>query len=262
MKRLFAAIRFLTILPLPGGGSDTDDIFRGIVPMFPLVGLLIGGIMLALAMLLGWVFTPMVLAVLLVLLMIAISGGLHMDGLADTADGFFSSRPRERVLEIMKDSHIGTMGVLAIVAVVLLKVSMLVTITQLQVLGLEVYKAEQIPFIVFLMPVAGRCALVLGINLLPPARTDGGLGQLFCGRRSSIQIVWAVTVLFASAWFALEWLGLVAALLTLPAVILFSVYCYRKIGGATGDTLGAACELAETTILLGLFVAPYVMQWI
>ncbi|MHC4404464.1 MAG: adenosylcobinamide-GDP ribazoletransferase [Planctomycetota bacterium] len=250
MRRLFAAIRFLTILPLPGGGSSGEpDELAEATPLFPVVGILIGGAMAALAIGLWGLFPPAVANVLLVVFMLAVSGGFHMDGLSDSADGFFSSRAKDRILEIMKDSRIGTMGVIAILCVVLLKVAAMASLAE-----------SQVPKVVFLMPLAGRCALVIGVNLLPNARADGGLGRLFCGNRSLLQMLWALAVLFAAAWIASQWAGLIAAGLTLIVVLAFSAHCYRKIGGATGDTLGATCELAETAIVVVLVAAP--VQWL
>ncbi|HYW79393.1 MAG TPA: adenosylcobinamide-GDP ribazoletransferase [Thermoguttaceae bacterium] len=241
MRRLFAAIRFLTILPLPGGMSDAPNELADATPLFPVVGMLIGGVMAALAIGLWSILPPTVAAVLLVVSMLGVSGGFHMDGLSDSADGFFSSRPKDRILEIMKDSHVGAMGVIAILAVVLLKVAAVASLPEPRVM-----------YVAFLMPLAGRCALVIGVNLLGNARVEGGLGSLFCGRRSLPQIVWALAVLLAAAWIALRWTGLIAAAVTLSVILLFSAHCYRKIGGATGDTLGATCELAETAMVVAL----------
>ncbi len=108
-----------------------------------------------------------------VLLLAALSGGLHLDGLADTADGLFSARSRERMLAIMKDSHIGTMGVLALVFAIGLKVAALSSLTLNARLAVLV-----------LMPLAGRTAMVLMLTTLPYARPDGGLASIFLLKRS------------------------------------------------------------------------------
>ncbi|MFO7906310.1 MAG: adenosylcobinamide-GDP ribazoletransferase [Pirellulaceae bacterium] len=245
MKRLLSAIRFLTILPLPGGGDSAPEELVRATPLFPVIGGLVGGLAAALAIGLWSLFPTGVAAVLLVVFVLVVSGGFHMDGLSDTADGFFSSRPKERILEIMKDSRTGAMGVIAILAVILLKVTAIASLTGFQV-----------PRAAFLMPLAGRCALVVGINLLPIARSDGGLGSLFCENRSLLQMLWALAVLIGAGWILSRWAGLIAAATTLVVIIGFSAHCYRKIGGATGDTLGATCELAETTIVVALAATP------
>ncbi len=245
MIRLLAAIRFLTILPLPGNGDRAPEELAAAARFFPVVGVLIGGAMAALAVGLWSLFPPAVASVLLVTAMLAVSGGFHLDGLSDTADGFLSSRGKDRVLEIMKDSRIGAMGVIAIMGVVLLKVAAMASLAD-----------AQVPKAAFLMPVAGRCVLVIGINVLPGARVDGGLGSVFCQNRSLLQALWALVVLFAAGWLVLRWTGLLATAAALVVIIAFSLRCYRKIGGATGDTLGATCELAETAIAIALTARP------
>ena len=245
MKRLPAAIRFLTILPLPGDGRSTPEDIAGAATFFPVVGVLIGAVMAALAIGLWSVFPAGAAAVLTVTAMLAVSGGFHMDGLSDTADGFFSARPKDRILEIMKDSHIGAMGVIAIVCVLLLKVAAMASLAEA-----EVWKAA------FLMPVAGRCALVVGINVLPAARPDEGLGKVFCQNRSSLQSFWALGVLLTAGWFTSRWAGLTAVAAAVVVIVVFAVWCHRKIGGSTGDTLGATCELVETAVAITLAAKP------
>ena len=170
MKPLFAAIRFLTILPIPGDwGTAEEDLARS-VPWFPVIGLLLGAIAAAAAWGLSFVAPPMVTAAVVVVLLLSFSGCLHADGLADSADGMLSSRPRERILEIMKDSHTGAMGVIAIACVLLLKFAALASLP-----------AERLWPAVLLMPLAGRCAIVVQMSLLPYARPDG-LANVFYRR--------------------------------------------------------------------------------
>ncbi len=234
MSRLWTAIRFLTILPLPAGwGEDPADLGRS-TSAFPIVGILVGAVAAGWAWGTGVLFPDPVAGVLVVILLMAASGGLHMDGLSDTADAFFSSRPRERMLEIMKDSHIGAMGVMAIVSVFALKAAALAGLSQ------EVRWRTA-----FLMPVAGRCALVISMAILPYARPEGGLGTLFFQRRPRIAAIWALLVLGLMGWALGEMRGLIAAGGSVVLTLLLALYVYRKIGGATGDTLGATCEVVE-----------------
>jgi adenosylcobinamide-GDP ribazoletransferase len=232
MKRLLAAIQFLTVLPIPCTCTERE-IGRSTL-FFPVVGLLIGGGIAGLNYLLSAVFPPLLVAVLLAIAMVAISGGLHIDGLADTADGFFSSRPRERVLEIMKDSRTGSMGVFAVVALLCLKIAAIFSIP-----GVLRWPT------LLLMPVAGRCALVLELAALPYARPEGGLGALFAASKTIVSPLFATVALTICAWWAMGRVGLAAAGTTVVLTIVFSFWCWRKIGGFTGDTLGAACEIAE-----------------
>lgn len=232
-----AALRFLTVIPLPGQTSESD--FEKAPIWFAPAGLAMGLVVLIAGLFFEAMFPPALSSALLVALLIAVSGGLHMDGLADTADGFLSARPPERMLEIMRDSRVGTMGVLAVVLTVAIKVAALMSMP-----GQERLAA------VFLMPVAGRAAILVLMRGLPYARPDGGLGDLFNKRTDNIGrgLAAGAAVLAASALLAFGAGGLLVALAAGLAAALFARYCLAKIGGYTGDTLGAACELAETAV--------------
>ena len=239
MKPLLAAIRFLTIVPVPGvWGTAEEDLARS-VPWFPAIGLLLGGAAAGLA----WALSaapPMLAAAVLVIVLLSFSGCLHLDGLADTADGFLSARPRERILEIMKDSRIGAMGVIAIVCLLLVKFASLASLP-----------AGTLWPAVLLMPLAGRSAIVVHMALLPYARPSG-LGAIFYQRQPRWAAVWAMAVLAAVGFVILGWRGLAVAGACLAVTVAFSVYAFRKIGGATGDTFGAVCEIVEAVPALVL----------
>lgn len=243
MKRFFAAIRFLTILPVPNGWSGDEKTLARSIFFFPLAGLAIGLIAAAFDYAVGRALPLLPASVLTILVLIGLSGGLHMDGLADTADGFFSARPRAKMMEIMRDSRTGVMGVLAVVFVVLLKVTLL---------AVMVTSSRWV--LILLMPLAGRAAVVLLMTSLPYARPEGGLATLFAGSRSWLHGLWAWGLMFVlSGWLA-QGLGLAAAILALILTALFILYNRSKIGGYTGDTLGAVCELAEMAPLLAAVV--------
>ena len=246
MKSLLAAIRFLTIVPVPGAwGTAEEDLARS-VPWFPIIGLLLGAAAAGLAWFLSSAGEPPLLAsAVLVVVLLGFSGGLHLDGLADTADGFLSSRPRERILEIMKDSHIGAMGVIAIVCVLLLKFAALASLP-----------AGMLWPAVLLMPLAGRCAIVVHMALLPYARPDGLAAVFYRRRPGRAAVWWAVGVLAVAAFYMLGRVGMVVWAGCVAATGIFSAYAYRKIGGATGDTFGAVCEIVEAVMAIMLAIAP------
>lgn len=235
-----AAFRFLTVLPIPGSLGTAAEDLPGATLYFPLVGLVIGAAAGACALLLTPIMPPLPTAVLLTMVLIAFSGALHLDGLADTADGFFSSRPRERMLEIMRDSRIGAMGVVALIMLLGLKISCLSSLNRI-----DLAKA------VLLMPLAGRCAIPAMMALLPYARPAGGLGSLFYTRDARFKALASMIFLLIVAGLLGGLKGLVSVVLVALIVALFSCYCQKKIGGATGDTLGAVCELCETGFALG-----------
>jgi adenosylcobinamide-GDP ribazoletransferase len=241
MKPLLTALQFLTILPMPARFQPEERDLRRSLFFFPIVGLILGAILALLDIGFCRLFPVLPASVLMVIAMLAVSGGFHMDGLSDTADGFFSSRPKERVLEIMKDSRVGPMGVIAIVFVIALKISMLASVP-----GYLHWH------VVALMPIMGRCALVLGMKLSPYARPQGGLATAF-GRPRFSSFFCSLFVMIISGWLLLGFAGLSAVVLVVFITMIFSVWCRRKIGGFTGDTLGAACEIAE--IMPALIVA-------
>ncbi|HHO47912.1 MAG TPA: adenosylcobinamide-GDP ribazoletransferase [Desulfobacteraceae bacterium] len=245
MNRLgscFAAFRFLTVFPLPSSLGRKEEDLAGAVYFFPVVGLVLGAMAVAGALLIRHLFPPFPAAVLLVGLILSFSGALHLDGLADTADGFFSARDRDTILEIMRDSRIGVMGAASLFLLLTLKVACLTVMDH----GL-VLKAS------LLTPLAGRCALLLAMGVLPYARPDGGLGTLFYSsplrRRAAVG---GTVILFVVSTAVLGFRGLAAASVIGAATLLFCLFCHRKIGGATGDTLGASCEAAETVLLVFL----------
>ena len=138
------------------------------------------------------------------------------------------------MLEIMKDSHVGAMGVVAVVSVFALKAATLAELSQ-----------EVRWRCVFLMPVAGRCALVVSLAVLPYARSGGGLGTLFYQGRPRIAAAGSLVLLGLLGGGGGGARGLIAAAVSAVVTLLLGLYAYRKIGGATGDTLGAVCEVVE-----------------
>lgn len=234
MKPFFAALRFLTILPAPYRAGDEEKSLSRSVPLFPVVGLLIGLVVAALDSALIRVFPSSLSGMLVVIALIAASGGLHLDGLADTADGFFSSRPKEQILEIMRDSRTGPMGVAAIVCLIGLKAAAVTSIAP----GLR-WAA------ILLMPLAGRCALAIMLTLVPYARSEGGLATVFQQSRSLVNAIWAFGALACVGWVVAGTTGLAMAGVSLLGTLAFAAYTRAKIGGLTGDTLGAGCEIVE-----------------
>ena len=238
VRRFLAAAQFLTVAPIRAG-FDLPDLGRS-VPYFPAVGLLIGALLAALdRYFAGLMFPPLVAAVVTVIAMAAVSGGLHLDGAADTADGFFSSRPRERILEIMRDSRIGTMGALALISLLALKVSALASLPYH-----ERWRA------LLLAPLAGRCMLVAAMARAPYARSDGGLASVYLEHRRPWYLPYAAGLMALAGFVLFGWKGIACAGACVAVTAVFNAYACRKIGGVTGDTLGAVCELVETTTLL------------
>jgi adenosylcobinamide-GDP ribazoletransferase len=246
MKRFIAMLTFYTRVPVPKNMVlDTID-FEKSLGYVPVVGLLIGAFMY----LMGWLFTGLsssVSAVLLVFVYLFITGGLHIDGLADTLDAFGSNRPREKMLEIMKDSHVGAFGVLAIV-MLLLSQTVLLSVVPLGSL--------------LLFPLVGRNAALLVASTNEYARPSG-LGSIFVNAASKAQFLWgsALYLLAAVLMFGMGWTTIMLAIVYL--ICMLKVYWLlssmsRKLGGVTGDLIGFAIEVSQVIFLLLVYVASVI----
>lgn len=238
LESCVAAFRFLTIIPLPGSfGSAAEDLENSPL-FFPLVGAVLGLAAAAGAWLLWSVLPPLAAAAALTILLLSFSGAFHLDGLADTADGFFSARRREKVLAIMRDSRTGVMGVAAVVSILLLKTSCLSACSRAEAARTA-----------FVMVLTGRCVMVIMMGLLPYVRPEGLGTRLFAGTTRWTAL--AATMIFVLLYIGVYGItGLVPAGFVLTIMLLFCLLCLRRIGGATGDTLGAACEVAEASVAL------------
>lgn len=247
MKSFFIALQFLSRIHVVTQTVWTEADFGRSVIFFPLVGTVIGAVLcLACAGISLWFSQPYT-AVLLVLCWLFVTGGLHADGLMDTADGLFSGRSRERMLEILKDSCVGSNGVVAFVSCMALKVCFLANLPQ-----------QSVCAALLAVPTAARFGVLIGIFQFPYARHQG-LGQAFvqyAPRRALVKaFLCALPPLVIAGW---------GYFLLLGAVILISLglntYIARRLGGVTGDTYGAVIELSEM-LLLGLaFLASGAVQ--
>jgi adenosylcobinamide-GDP ribazoletransferase len=241
MHCFLAAFRFLTIIPIGRQTNRDDEFFQYSLPYFPLIGGIIGVFVGYISLGLTLFLPGNVIANLTIVLLAAASGCLHLDGLADTADGFLSSRPKENILKIMRDSRTGAMGVIALVLVILLKYA-----------ALSSLPAKPFFSTVCLMPLAGRCAIVFSMVILPYAREEGGLGNLFYSTNCRKSAMWSLFFLFAPFAFIEGRTVFLVGMITLGTVLFFSIWCRQKIDGATGDTLGAVCEITEMSVAVGM----------
>jgi adenosylcobinamide-GDP ribazoletransferase len=234
LAQLCTAIRFLTILPVSWRAADDLHQFKHCLIFFPIVGALIGAAGYLGTSILLLFFPQQVVAVLALIYLAFVSGFLHLDGLSDSADGLLSSRPREDCLLIMKDSRAGAMGVVVVVCVLLAKFG-----------ALSAMAPKTLCLAIFIMPLAGRSAILFSMAWLPYARAEGGLGGLFYSDSSKT----AAFLAFLSLVVFLAVLAPSLLIVTLIAVLamnfIFGRWCKNCLGGATGDTLGAVCELTE-----------------
>lgn len=237
MTNLRGALGFLTVLPvsrgLPWSGA-------GMVPWFPVAGLVLGVLWALADSCLAPVFSPLLRAALGVAVLAGLTGCLHLDGLADTADGLLSHRGREEALRIMRDSRLGSWGGLALILVLGLKV---LALAELTVAG-PVWPA------LVLVPAWARLFLALAARTTPYARATGmGMGL----REGGLVSLSPGAVLVLGLSFPLPGVGL-AALLAAMALVTGGMlwWCRRALGGVTGDTLGALVEVNECAALVAM----------
>ncbi len=245
---LLYALRFLTIIPVPYKQGENMAKVGGSAAFFPVVGLLIGTLLFGAERLFNLLFIPEVNAALICLLWIVISGGLHLDGLADLADGLGGGRTKEEKLSIMKDSRSGAFGVLALVILVLLKWSLII---QMMTEGNQFY--------LILIPMSARWITMNFIVMFPSARKEG-MGSFFKKHmgvwKSVIAGIFTLTTVFILG-------GLPAILICLTTLLLLGIAALiisRILGGLTGDAYGSLIETGEVLMMLLIPVAMRVLD--
>ncbi len=234
MSGLWSALAFLTRFPAPAVDVRLD----AAVPWFPLVGLLLGGVLaLADLALRQLQVAPLVTSALLVTLLLALTGALHADGLIDTCDAVFGHAAPERRLEIMRDPRTGAFGVVGLVCVVLLKVA-----------GIEALPPATRFASLLLAPTLGRWAIVVLATVFPYGRASGlglplkkGATPIALGLASI-----APVAMCALAWPSGPWLGVLA----LAVALLLGRWLMSLLPGLTGDCYGAGCEVVEMVVWL------------
>lgn len=244
MRIFIFTLQFLTRIPINADLKATEEDFSKGVVYFPVAGLVIGSfnllVLVLASKLLGGIF-PLVCCCLAGT---AITGALHVDGLADTCDGIFSSRTRDRMLEIMRDSRIGTNGVIAIAFDYMLRISLLMLL-----FGKGLYLA------VLLSPVMAKTLMVLLMKTSVYARSGPGLGKLYMEKQTTEATVIALIVGLAIVAGFMGLLGIAISVVCALLCLLYKSFIYSKLQGMTGDTLGAANELLEIAFILLTAVA-------
>jgi adenosylcobinamide-GDP ribazoletransferase len=243
LKRIILMLQFLTSIPLPFKFDvKNEDFGKGLV-FAPIIGFFIGGILAGTYFLLNFIFPLYIISILILIEYILLTGGLHLDGLGDTFDGLFSNRPKERILEIMRDSRVGTNAVLAIVCVLILNVFLL--------FGMG---SDFIAKALLLLPVAGRIGSLVGAGVSKYARSGEGLGKSFIDYCGTKEILIGLIFYFAIFFIVDNIRGLIISIFPVITAVLLVKYFSRKIGGATGDILGAVCELNQTIFLMVMYI--------
>ncbi len=234
MKSMAAAVAFCTRIPVPVafGAEDVGKAAR----WFPLVGAILGAVSIGISWLLMPHLPSIIVAVLILLAEAGLTGALHMDGLADTADGLGGGKTKEDKLRIMRDHAIGSYGATVLILTFALKITAISSL---------IVRSTCSPYLV-LAPMLGRWNIVLLSCALPYARPNPAVSR-HIGTR---ELIWAtaIVLLLVCAWT--RWGGLIAWALSAASAALFGLFCRKRIDGVTGDTLGASEEIGQCVVLL------------
>ena len=228
-RAFLCALQFLTRIPVPGLPAPTPEDLARAALYYPLVGLLIGGLLLIPVLLFPGA-EPLLLAALLIVLWAAVTGALHIDGLADSADAWLGGTAKpSRMHEILKDPLVGSAGVVAIVCILLLKFSALYALLD-----------QQRYWPILLAPAAGRALILLLFTSTDYVRKQGLASAVSDHLNGRAALLLVAVVLLAAAWVSLP-----AMLCLLGVFYLLRRLMIRLLGGCTGDTAGATVEIGE-----------------
>jgi adenosylcobinamide-GDP ribazoletransferase len=234
MRYFIAATQFITILPL--GKAETFDPPK-MIPYFPIVGILLGILVVLFDHVASSLWSIPVASLLDVIFLAVLTGAFHLDGLGDSADGLLGQRSKEKAFTIMKDSRLGTMGLVAIVFGLAVKWA--------GITGLDANRA----LLLVIVPAYSRAGMLFGMRFLEYGRPDGGTGMDFFKSKLEWTAFWGLTAPVAMSVF----LGWTAFWLNLSFVTLTSLliwYYKRRVGCITGDMLGAMTEILESGLFL------------
>lgn len=244
MMPFWIALQFLTILPVQLDRMPTAEENARAVLFYPVVGLLLGGLLYALALLL--VPVPTILtAVLITVFWIGLTGGLHLDGLADTADAWVGGfGDKTRTLEIMKDPACGPIGVISLIALVVVKVCCVYLLLM----------QSQTLFLIFVLALSRTVPILLFLST--PYVRKKGLGRDIAAR---IPRLYAYLISISIALGGINWglRGMLAVLVSIATIIFLRRCFIKRIDGITGDTIGASIEIVEAMLILSFVLLGY-----
>lgn len=229
MNDFFTALGLLTIIPV----RYREPITARAYAWFPLVGLLIGALLVAAQFWLRAIFPDVVAAALLLALWVVLSGALHLDGFADACDALFAATTRERRLEILRDAHLGTFGAVGVMLLLIVKFAALASTTASAPL--------------FLAPMLGRWAMVFAATF-PLARSTGMAALFRAGLTRRIVFIATIFAAFVCACFGAR--GVLALVGAFVVALFLARLAHNRLGGLTGDIYGMIGESVEVAVLL------------
>jgi len=236
--RFLAALTFLTIIPLPQRWEVSPEEVGRSAGYFPIVGAIIGLILVVLNWFLGLLLPSAVASVLLVVALVVISGAHHLDGFIDTCDGIAGYKTVEERWQVMSDSRVGGFGIIGACCLLLVKY-----------VSLNIIPETLLISTLLLMPVLSRWGMVYALFAYPYAKPSG-LGKTFKQGVNWRVLTIATLITLAITAIVARLAGLVIMLGTWVIIIAMAAYLKRKFSGLTGDTYGAINEVAEVCVLI------------
>lgn len=251
MKRFIGILQFFTRIPIRVN-IGFDEEFHKTMYYFPLVGFVLGILYFIIGLVSSFLFDSYITSVNILISTVILTGGLHLDGVGDTFDGIYSYRDKEKILEIMKDSRLGTNAMLSVLFLMLMKLGLIYSIVQ----------SGQLYNLIF-MPVFARMAIVIACYKSVTPRKNG-MGNVFIGKPSLKMILTGIVytviliIIMGITLFNLNSLDLIKVIAFIPIMIILSRcfvrYIYSKIDGLTGDILGCISELMEVMYLIYIYL--------
>ncbi len=238
LGRFLAALRFLTIISIPWWREVEPEELGRSAGYFPVIGLIIGLILVGLNWLFGLILPSVVVNALLLVFMVVISGALHLDGFADTCDGIAGHRTVEERWEVMRDSRVGGFGLIGVVLLLLVKYVSLNSVPE-----------PSLVMTLVLMSVMSRWAMTYAMFFYPYARPSG-LGKAFKQGTTWLRFTMATIIAVAVAAILAQLIGLALMFFIWVMTLVMAVYFKGKFSGLTGDNYGAINEVAEVGVLI------------
>lgn len=249
MKDFIIALQFLTKFTIsPKKFEVSKEDLANSTTCFPIIGLVIGSFLVLINFGLSLFLPPLVVDSFIITSLIFITRGLHLDGLADTIDGFSSGKTKKEILDIMSDSRIGAIGTIGVVCLLIIKFSLIYEMPD---------EVKNIALI--LMCVLGRWAMVMAAASSNYAKEDEGLGRAFTDYVGTKEFTFATIIVVLISWGLFSWgampyKGIILILLIYFANLYIIRFVNSKIGGITGDILGGICEIIEVLVLLFIMI--------
>lgn len=243
MRRFITALQFLTVIPFYKDLKINEEDLGKSTLYFPLVGLFIGGCLVCSNLLLSFILPPSVVDGMLIVILVLITGSIHLDALADTVDGIASGRERTEKLRIMKDGKVGAMGVVGIFLILMLKYLALIALP-------EYLKNHAL----LLMPVMGRWSQVNVAYFSDYAGLKKGLGFPITSHVTTFIFIFTFIISLIIASCLLHIRGFIIAGIIMFFCFIYSRFFKRILGGVTGDVLGAVNEITEAAVLIMILI--------